>query len=213
MHMRVMRQRGTPRVQHRHEADAGAQMPARGRDLERGLRRRPEQQIVDHRLVGVGDVGDRAGQRVHDMEVRNREQLGLALGQPLACRCPLALRTMPVAAAVVADDGVPHAPFSQRATWPPSAAVRQRSIAVITFIWPRLMCPALARRHAGPWSRKMSATSRAGRSTILGRYADGSPWPRRPGLLPGFWAGDLGSFLSSSSGLTTPEIMPVATRA
>src|SRR6202795_2469238 len=41
------------------------------------------------------------------MEVRNREQLGLALDQPLACRCPLALRTMPVAAAVVADDGVP----------------------------------------------------------------------------------------------------------
>jgi len=27
---------------------------------------------------------------------------------------------------------------SQRATWPPSAAVRQRSIAVITFIWSRL---------------------------------------------------------------------------
>src|SRR5208283_1028498 len=103
--------------------------------------------------------------------------------------------------------------FSQRATWPPSAAVRQRSIALITFIWPRLMCPALARRHAGPWSRKVSATSRAGRSTILGRYADGSAWPRRPGLLPGFWAGDLGSFLSSLIGLTTPEIMPVATRA
>src|SRR5271163_3323298 len=41
----------------------------------------------------------------------------------------------------------PHAPFSQRATWPPSAAVRQRSIALMTFIWPRLMCPALARRQ------------------------------------------------------------------
>jgi hypothetical protein len=27
----------------------------------------------------------------------------------------------------------PHAAFSQRATWPPSAAVRQRSIALITF--------------------------------------------------------------------------------
>jgi tetratricopeptide (TPR) repeat protein len=48
---------------------------------------------------------------------------------------------------------------------------------------------------------------------VLGRYADGSPWPRRPGLLPGFWAADLGGLLSSSSGLTTPEIMPVATRA
>src|SRR5882672_6011574 len=53
--------------------------------------------------------------------------------------------------------------FSQRATCPPSAAVRQLSIADITFNWPRLTWPALARRHAGPWSRKMSATSKAGR--------------------------------------------------
>src|SRR5688500_7408403 len=54
---------------------------------------------------------------------------------------------------------------SQRATWPPSAAVRQRSIADITFSWPRLRWPAWARRQAGPWARKMSATSRAGRAT------------------------------------------------
>src|SRR5271165_1939671 len=52
---------------------------------------------------------------------------------------------------------------SQRATWPPSATVRQRSIALMTLIWSRLTCPALARRHAAPWSRKISATSRAGR--------------------------------------------------
>src|SRR5712692_7902103 len=52
---------------------------------------------------------------------------------------------------------------SQRVTWPPSAAVRQRSIALITFIWSRLTCPALARRHAAPWSRKISATSSVGR--------------------------------------------------
>src|SRR6266851_2672749 len=52
---------------------------------------------------------------------------------------------------------------SQRATCPPSAAVRQRSMAVITFIWSRLTRPTLARRHAAPWSRKISATSRAGR--------------------------------------------------
>src|SRR6476619_90657 len=54
---------------------------------------------------------------------------------------------------------------SQRATWPPSAAVRQRSMAAITFNWSRLTCPALARRHAAPWSRKISATSNAGRDT------------------------------------------------
>src|SRR6267154_3036652 len=53
--------------------------------------------------------------------------------------------------------------FSQRATWPPSAAVRQRSIADMTFSWSRLAWPALACRHAGPWSRKISATSSAGR--------------------------------------------------
>src|SRR6476620_9346199 len=34
--------------------------------------------------------------------------------------------------------------FSQRATWPPSAAVRQRLIALMTFNWPRLTWPALA---------------------------------------------------------------------
>src|SRR5271155_4043257 len=55
--------------------------------------------------------------------------------------------------------------FSQRATWPPSAAVRQFSIADITLSWPRLTWPALARRHAGPWPRKMSATSSDGRDT------------------------------------------------
>src|SRR5229473_3984313 len=58
-----------------------------------------------------------------------------------------------------------YAHFSQRATWPPRAAVRQFSIADITLSWPRLTWPALARRHAGPWPRKMSATSSDGRDT------------------------------------------------
>ena len=65
------------------------------------------------------------------------------------------------------------AQFSQRSTWPPSAAVRQRSMAVITFNWSRLTCPALAERHAAPWSRKISATSSAGRSIAAGDYAGG----------------------------------------
>src|SRR5882724_10431220 len=51
---------------------------------------------------------------------------------------------------------------SQRATCPPSAAVRQLSIADITLNWPRLTWPALALRHAGPWRRKISARSRDG---------------------------------------------------
>ena len=57
---------------------------------------------------------------------------------------------------------------SQRKTCPPSAAVRQLSIADITFNWSRLTWPALALRHAGPWLRKISATSKAGRDTRAG---------------------------------------------
>src|SRR5271165_132469 len=54
---------------------------------------------------------------------------------------------------------------SQRSTCPPSAAVRQVSIADMTFNWSRLTCPALAFRHAAPWARKTSATSRGSRAT------------------------------------------------
>jgi len=43
--------------------------------------------------------------------------------------------------------------------------VRQLSIADITFSCSRLTWPALALRHAGPRSRKISATSKAGRGT------------------------------------------------
>lgn len=50
---------------------------------------------------------------------------------------------------------------SQRSTCPPNAAVRQRSIADMTFSWPRLTWPAWESRQAGPRWRKMSATSTA----------------------------------------------------
>jgi hypothetical protein len=73
---------------------------------------------------------------------------------------------------------------SQRATCPPRAAVRQLSMADMTFNWPRLTWPALARRHAGPWLRKISATSSARRDksaralrgrlhTVLARCSSG----------------------------------------
>jgi hypothetical protein len=45
----------------------------------------------------------------------------------------------------------------QRNTCPPSAAVRHRSMADMTFSCPRLR--RVVARHAGPWLRKMSATS------------------------------------------------------
>src|SRR4029077_14386765 len=56
----------------------------------------------------------------------------------------------------------------QRSTCPPSAEVRQVSIADITFNWARLRWPAWAWRHAAPWARKTSATSRRGRAIRSG---------------------------------------------
>ena len=46
---------------------------------------------------------------------------------------------------------------------PPFDSARQRSIADMTFSWPRLTWPAWDARQAGPRRRKMSATSTAGR--------------------------------------------------
>ena len=88
---------------------------------------------------------------------------------------------------------------SQAATWPPSSAVRQASIAAIAFNWPRLRCPALALRQAGPWLRKISATSSAGRGMAQAAQALGSSF---------FFS----IRLSRSSGLITLRIVLVATR-
>src|SRR5215472_3812047 len=62
---------------------------------------------------------------------------------------------------------------SQRMTWPPRVAVRQFSIADITFNCSRLTRPTLALRHVGPCSRKTSATSSAGRGTGAADQAGG----------------------------------------
>ena len=88
---------------------------------------------------------------------------------------------------------------SQAATWPPSSAVRQASMAAIAFNWPRLTCPALALRQAAPWLRKISATSSAGRGMAQGAQALGSSF---------FFS----IRQSRSKGLITLRIVLVATR-
>jgi hypothetical protein len=101
-----MRHCRTPGVQHGGYADPCAQVFWIGRDRDHRLGRCLEQDIVDDSLVLIRDVRDRAGQRVDDVEVWRREQLGFPLFQPLPRRRALALRAMPVAAAVVRDDRV-----------------------------------------------------------------------------------------------------------
>ena len=77
-----------------------------GGDRDQRLGRGLEQEIIDHRLVLVGDVGNGRRQREHHVEVGHRQQLGFALSQPLLRGGALALRAVPVAAAVVGDGRV-----------------------------------------------------------------------------------------------------------
>jgi hypothetical protein len=67
-----------------------------GGDGRHGLRRRLEQQAIDRRFVLEGDVADLGRQREDDVEVIDRQQVGLALGEPGARGRPLASRTMPL---------------------------------------------------------------------------------------------------------------------
>ena len=101
-----MRHRRAPGVEHGGDADPGAKMSGIGRDRHHRLRRRPEQQVVKERRVLPGDVGDHGGQCEHDVEIADRQQVGLALGEPGSRGGALALGAVPVAAAVVGDPKV-----------------------------------------------------------------------------------------------------------
>jgi len=74
-----------------------------GGDDQHSLRGRAEQQVVDQRLVVEGDVSDLGGQREDDVEIADRQQVSLALGQPCARGSALTLSAVAVAAAIVGD--------------------------------------------------------------------------------------------------------------
>ncbi len=119
-----------------------------------------------------------AGQREHDVIVRHRQQLGLAGRQatPLR-RCLGTSGQCRLRAGVVGDGGYGRSPRSARHG---RQALRCGSarFADITFSCSRLTWPALAWRHAGPWSRKIirNLQSRA-------RHARASAgWPDLPEL-------------------------------
>jgi hypothetical protein len=104
--VRMMGHRRAPGVEDRGDPDPRAEVLRVGRDRQQGRGRRLEEQIVDHRLVLVSDVGDRGRQGEHEVEVRHGQELGFALRQPVPGGGSLALRAVAVAAAVVSDLGV-----------------------------------------------------------------------------------------------------------
>ena len=95
-----------PAVKHGSGADARAEVPGVSGDGEQCLGRRAEQQVVDDRLVLVGDRGDLSGQGEDDVEIADRQQIGLAGREPIRRRRALTLWAMAIAARVVSDAAV-----------------------------------------------------------------------------------------------------------
>ena len=61
MGVRMVGERRSPGVEHGGEPDAGAEVLGVGGDRDQGLGGGFEQQVIDDRLVLIGDVGDRPG--------------------------------------------------------------------------------------------------------------------------------------------------------
>ena len=78
MNMRVVSESLAPGVEHCGNADAGAKMARIGGDRDQRLGGGAEQDGIDGGLVVEGDRGDWRRQREHDVEVRDRQKLGLA---------------------------------------------------------------------------------------------------------------------------------------
>src|SRR5271154_5923160 len=93
----MMGQRRTPGMENGYGADASAQVLGIGRDRNQSLGRSLEQDVVDRRLVVIGDVGDGRRQRENEVIIGNLQQFGFPLGQPDSGRRALTLRAMAVA--------------------------------------------------------------------------------------------------------------------
>jgi hypothetical protein len=83
MQMRVMLQRLTPGMQQGNETDLGTQVFGSGRDGAQGLGGGVKQEVINHGFILVRDDGNLLGQREHNVEVVNGNEVGLAIFQPL----------------------------------------------------------------------------------------------------------------------------------
>jgi len=94
-------ERRTPGVQNGGEADARAQMLRVGGDGGQRLRGGSEQEVVDGCLVLERDGADRGRQGEDEVIVGNRQQLRLAVFEPLPRGGSLTLWAVAVAAGIV----------------------------------------------------------------------------------------------------------------
>src|SRR5271169_2728705 len=94
-----------PGMQHGEEADFRAEVPRIASDFEKCFCTGAEQQIVDDFLVLQSQCRQRWRKCEDHMDVARREKFSLPCGDPAFAGRGLALRAVPVSAAVVGDGG------------------------------------------------------------------------------------------------------------
>jgi hypothetical protein len=100
--VRVVEQGPGPGVQDAEQAGAGAEVAGIGRQGEQGLGRRPEQEPIEELLVGPGDGPQLGRQGEGHQEVETRQQPGALALEPAVGLVGVTLRTVTVAAGVIA---------------------------------------------------------------------------------------------------------------
>jgi hypothetical protein len=100
-----------------------------GRDGDQGLGGGFEQEVIDDRLVVIGDVRDRSRQGEDDMEIGHWQEFGLAVGQPFlgkpdARLIKLLIRARRFNTALVGSDSLPFAALAKREGVSPSYFTR-----------------------------------------------------------------------------------------
>jgi hypothetical protein len=168
-----------------------------GGNGQHGVRGGLEQEVIDHRLVLVGDGSDLGGQRENDVKIGDLQQLGLALRHPRERLAALALGTVAVATTAVRDHRV--AALGVLATR--HIAAERRRAAGLDRAHQLQLCvanvPAVGLKPSGAEVAEDPATSRAGRCMSAPSYFRASLWGR------------IG--VNRSSGLLTLRIILVAT--
>lgn len=90
-------------MQDSNKANLGPQMLGIGGDRAQGLGGGMKQEIVDHGLVLVRNRRHDLGQCKDDMEILHRNEISLAIVQPLRTHQGLAFRAVTISATVERD--------------------------------------------------------------------------------------------------------------
>ena len=91
MDVRMVGHCRAPAVEHGGGSNARAEVLGIGCDREQRFGRRAEQQVVDDRLVLIGDWSNLGGQCEDHVKIADRQQIGLARRKPILRRRTLAL--------------------------------------------------------------------------------------------------------------------------